>query len=230
MKRNYLNIDYCFHGRIILLLILLVFGSVTRGSEKKTFLNKQAWEKSTKNINYIEDYKEIEKKESTPNINYTPPSTSGVSEIFTYIAVIIVLGFLIFFVFRLVQGGNMQMNRRIRSSKIAIESNLDEDISKVDLEYLLKKARDEKNYKLALRINFLMIVKTLSLKNLIIWRIDKTNGDYLYELADKKEWFEFAGITLTFEKVWYGDTEINEKDYSYLSKNFESFNLKLNNE
>ncbi|MBC8146661.1 MAG: hypothetical protein H8E98_01610 [Bacteroidetes bacterium] len=231
IKRIINNKPEFLYSKILLISLLVLCNSVFASIDQdKTFLNKKKWEKSVKKVNYSEDYKEFKQKESRPRKKTKWKGFNFSSKTFSYIALFIIIGLLIFLLLKVLQGGNFQINKRVSSSKYSFESELNEDINKLDLDFFLKKALEEKNYKLALRINFLMILKSLELNRLIIWKIDKTNGDYLSELASKNEWIDFAAITLTFEKVWYGDIEINNNDYSHLSKVFQSFNNKLNNE
>lgn len=94
----------------------------------------------------------------------------------------------------------------------------------------LNKLLAEKDYRRALRVYYLLMLKLMDEKKLIDWKIEKTNAEYLYELNDQAFIDTFRQITLTYEKVWYGEKTYSEAtmmDYLHI---FETFSKELEKE
>ena len=87
------------------------------------------------------------------------------------------------------------------------------EIPKSELELMLEKALAEGDYRRAIRIYFIFIMKDLSEKEWIVWQKKKTNILYLREMRDKPFYEEFKQIVSIYEVAWYGKREINEKDF-----------------
>ena len=62
----------------------------------------------------------------------------------------------------------------------------DEDIHEINFEEKITKLVDQKNYKEAIRLSYLRILKQLTDKELIVWKVDKTNLDYVDEIEDNE--------------------------------------------
>ncbi len=72
-------------------------------------------------------------------------------------------------------------------------------------------------------------VAQLDKRELIEWRIDKTNRDYANELGKKKSKKEFKELTLYYEYVWYGDFEINLTGFENIHMHYKKYLKSLNN-
>lgn len=87
----------------------------------------------------------------------------------------------------------------------------EEDIQEMDFDALVAEALQKKLYRNAIRYLYLKTLKQLSYYNYIQWQQDKTNTDYMNEIAHKELKKEFKQITTVFEKIWYGEFPANEK-------------------
>lgn len=113
-----------------------------------------------------------------------------------------------------------------KSASVAIDfKELDEDIHKINFEELIAKAIANKDYRKAVRLHFLKLLKELTDKNLIKWQIDKTNHDYSIELAQSKYSSQFQELSLLYEYIWYGDFDINESNFKNTITKFNSFKV-----
>ena len=101
--------------------------------------------------------------------------------------------------------GNARV-RRTDFSEAALET-LDERILETDLDRWLRQALEAGNYSAAVRIYYLAIIKALTLNEVIVWKKDKTNADYLRELRNHAFYLEFARSTRIFERVRYSNLE-----------------------
>lgn len=103
------------------------------------------------------------------------------------------------------------------------------DITELDTEGLIRNAHLAGNYKLAIRLYFLHLLKKLNENGVIVWTKDKTNRDYLSELFSKQYYFdEVRKLTLAYERVWYGEHVPTAETYEALSSEFKAIDQKLN--
>lgn len=143
---------------------------------------------------------------------------------YTGIALFVVL--LIWLIYNIAKNATGNPDNKAVVYKGSISENLqhiEENLMKSDLEIALERAIAEGDYKTAIRIYYLMIIKELSVKQWIKWKRDKTNGEYQREMKGRSEYIAFHQLTLMFETVWYGDTSIDKDMYDKLSPDFERF-------
>lgn len=91
------------------------------------------------------------------------------------------------------------------------------------LDELIHKAIDGKEYSLAVRYIYQKSLHILKDLDLINWRTDKTNHDYLYELNDHPSADYFSRLTYFYEYVDYGDFEIDETRFNTIKKVYDRF-------
>jgi hypothetical protein len=90
-----------------------------------------------------------------------------------------------------------------------------ENIHELDFATRLREAEDSGNYRLALRLGYLELLKHLTDQGLIDWQPNKTNHAYLRELADSQPAARasFGELTRQFEYVWYGELALPAAGY-----------------
>ena len=76
------------------------------------------------------------------------------------------------------------------------------------------------DYRLAVRIYFVYVIKELSEKKWISWEKKKTNSSYLIEMRKRKEFNTFNDTVSIFEIVWYGKRKITQADYNSIEPYF----------
>ena len=108
-------------------------------------------------------------------------------------------------------------------------SDVEEDISSIDFSVRIKKAVDDKDYRLAIRWCYLKQLNTLNDHKIIAYEPFKTNIDYGFELSKSPHQSAFKGISHIYDYVWYGKYDIGLMDYEKLEKQFLTFENALNN-
>ena len=100
--------------------------------------------------------------------------------------------------------------RSARKSKLDYDTEA-ENIHELDFDTRLREAEASGDYRLAVRLGYLRLLKLLTDQGLIDWQPDKTNHDYLRELAAARPATRpaFAELTRQFEYVWYGELELS---------------------
>jgi len=116
-----------------------------------------------------------------------------------------------------------------KSNKEIVNVQVDEELlHSKDLPKLIRLALEDKNYRLATRFQYVLLLQQLSNKELIVWEQQKTNEDYCKELQHKNIHIEFDAITRFYDFVWYGNFIINEEEYSKGMKNIQQIESKIN--
>ncbi|MBS1527745.1 MAG: DUF4129 domain-containing protein [Bacteroidetes bacterium] len=143
---------------------------------------------------------------------------------FKYLFLVLGIVAVVFLVFRLV-GVDMQNVFRRRPKAVPVPySEFFEDINAIRFDEEIEHALAKHNYRLAVRLLYLKCLKQLSDAGLIEWQIDKTNSDYVNELANADQRSAFRFLTRQFEYVWYGEFLIDRPVYNDISGSFHDFN------
>ncbi|HWY98942.1 MAG TPA: DUF4129 domain-containing protein [Bacteroidia bacterium] len=117
-------------------------------------------------------------------------------------------------------------SRGAKKLKVDIEGG-EEDINLMDFEKLIGNAIENHQYRIAVRYLYLRLLKDLSDTNLINWKAEKTNRDYLDELRSTPFGTHFREVTLLFDYAWYGDVAVNENNFGQIKDIFSEFYIKL---
>ena len=95
-----------------------------------------------------------------------------------------------------------------------IDINLSEDhIEQVDLNRLLKNALKENDFRLAVRYQYLISLKSLSQNGIIDWHFEKTNWDYLKEISTPAMQKLFKEVSYIYDYIWYGEQPVDAEKY-----------------
>lgn len=103
----------------------------------------------------------------------------------------------------------------------------EQHIEGLDLEALLQKALKENDYRLAIRYQYLKVLKKLSQSGLIEWHFDKTNIDYQNELEPPNLKSGFKKVSYLYDYIWYGEQSIDEMGYQKAIQSFDTVNNNL---
>lgn len=206
--------------RLILLITLLLFcvNVAVAQTDEPVYhaIDKAHWEKTVKGLNYNEQ-PEKPIKPPKPNEPLTMPESD-----YTFLQVmgfLLIIGLLIFILVYLF-GKGILFNKKVPSILINPLTELDDRPMESDLERFLREALASRDYKLAIRIYYLMILKSLHESELIVWKKEKTNMDYMRELQEHPQYESLNNNTYVFEYVWYGEKPIYESQFNILSKPF----------
>lgn len=112
--------------------------------------------------------------------------------------------------------------RKKNNNEIPYET-LGENIHAIDFVDSIAEAITLKNYRLAIRLYYLKALKELTDREMIDWRINKTNRSYVYELNSPTLRPDFERITLQFEYAWYGDFPVDETQFLNIKNQFLKF-------
>ncbi|MEL6975210.1 MAG: hypothetical protein AAGL29_07420 [Bacteroidota bacterium] len=96
----------------------------------------------------------------------------------------------------------------------------EEHIEDLDLDALLRDALKQKDYRLAVRFQFLKVLKSLSQRQIIDWHFEKTNSDYSREINENRLKTGFDEASYLYENIWYGEQWIDANLYEKTQHRF----------
>ncbi len=112
--------------------------------------------------------------------------------------------------------------------KAESDEQLPENIFDINYDKELKKALGVNNYRLAVRLQFLNILRLLSEKGVLQYRQDRTNMDYIFQLGGKSIYADFFRVVRHYEYSWYGHFEVSRESYTLIETDFQKLKQQLN--
>ena len=198
--------------------------NTTREYTTQSFIPREfdedKWKAIVNGVDYTEEVARPKKQKSSS------PWGGKILKFISYFVIAALLIAVIYYVTRY-----LSFDMKIERTELDAE-NLEapvEDIAELDIARMLEQAKRDRNYKLAVRLYYLGLLKKLNDKGAIVWKKDKTNRDYLTELFSANVFFdEVRRLTLSYEAVWYGDHDLNAETFGSLTTQFESIYGKIN--
>lgn len=92
-------------------------------------------------------------------------------------------------------------------------SEEEEIIKSKNIDELIESALADRNYRLAVRYYYLLILRNLSENEIISYEFDKTNSDYIAEISPQIIKEQFRKATNLYDYVWYGNFDVTETDF-----------------
>lgn len=173
------------------------------------------WDERKKNERTIKR-RSKESSERNNSSNYSRDNNWGgdwnISPVFGWILIgvcVLLLVGLIFYLFF-----KAPISKEDKKIDRDIESLAPTEIPKTELQLRLAKAIAEQDYRKAVRIYFIFILRGLSEKQLITWEKEKTNFTYLTEVRSSSYYKQFDEAVLLYELVWYGKREVTQENYN----------------
>jgi len=126
----------------------------------------------------------------------------------------------------LLQNNIVGSNQSITPEKIR-EDITSENIFDINYQREIDKAVNDRDYRLAVRLMFLRLLKQLSQKKIIEYKQERTNFDYLSQLRSTGYYNDFFRLTRNYEYVWYGKFGVSRETFGVIKNEFENFDRKL---
>lgn len=195
------------------------------GQEKSLAIEKETWQRNTKELSYTPEQKEKIDESDHMSDNEAPsiPDLSGFKYV-AYALVAFVIILLLVLIIRNIRPVSEVGQERIEASSI---EEAEENLPMVALTKIYQEALDVNDYKRALRIKFLMILQRLIDADMIIWKKRKTNQQYLKEINDVGVLPMFRSAVNVFDDVWYGETMISATQYGQIVEQFDLLKAKI---
>lgn len=156
------------------------------------------------------------------------PKEGGKINWWTIFFILVGAALLVFFILKATGSGGNLLFKGKSKRKEQVDAMLEEvDIHAIDYATEIQSAKLRRDYRFATRLWFLRSLKDMADLDLIIWKIDKTNSDYYYELSGSDLRKEFGEVSLLYDYIWYGDFEIDEAKYNDVESDLSKFHLNV---
>ena len=159
------------------------------------------------------------------NISVSPEGSMGLLQYVLFALLTVLLAFLIYQLF-------MKTSFDNKGAKVVdrFEELIPTETPKSKLELMLEQAIAKDDFRGAIRLYFIFIIKGLSEKEWIRWEKKKTNFSYLIEMRGKPQYDSFNTAVSIYELVWYGNYSVKKEDFISLEPKFKTLLNTLNSE
>ena len=229
----------------IILLFVFMFGANLSANDATEAFNKQTLPVKTLNLSSLEseranlEYatypavsKESYRTSDNIDLNLGRRRSGGIDlrDMAKGILIFLAVLLLLFLIVRFVAGDAVLYSSRIQRKQVVNIEDIESNLERADLTSFLDKALGNQDYRLAVRLYYLSIIKALSSAGHINWKKDKTNGQYLRELRYKKHanMRILGAVTRIFEYVWYSDTVFGKGQFEEIQLEFKQLLQSLN--
>ncbi len=141
--------------------------------------------------------------------------------------VIIVGGFITVLIWYLASSNVGLFRRKSKSITEIADEESNENIFEINYQKEIENATQAGNYRLGTRLLFLRLLKNLAEKNIIQYKQDRTNFDYLLQLSNTGYYKDFFRLTRNYEYAWYGEFDVNRDAFTVIKNDFDNFNNRL---
>lgn len=166
----------------------------------------------------------LKKRQDLANKKQKKQSSTNIVNPFPFIRILLwglLIVALLFVLYRVFLSDRGLFASPLRNRNVEVEEEPLTD--EVYLEQQLQQAIKDGNYRLAIRFLYLQSLNKLAEKGWLQLSPDKTNYQYVRELAKPQLKNTFSRITLHYEYAWYGDFEIEQHIFEPIKKEFENF-------
>jgi hypothetical protein len=176
---------------------------------------------------YSTDYKN-DNDPVTLKEEHNHSTSSSSSNGFSWFFIIALVAAVLYLIFILLNEGSGQWFHRHRNTSLKEYQTFNvETANPNDFKQLIHNAEKNNDYRLAIRYYYLLVLKSLSLKNIIDIEDDKTNVEYLNEISNNDLNRAFSKVLYVYNYTWYGEFSINTQQYHIARNNFQSLIKKI---
>ena len=226
--------------QIVVLLVVLTNHPIAVQSQNQadSVWTTEQWQQATKGLEYKPKQEKEEEEEVDPiqidELDNSKSFGQWLAEFLTgplgkFIVIVAVFVLLLLIILRVMTGKVRNRDRAVTDSLGFALRNIEDDLENAELNSVIDEAEKAEDYKTAVRLHYLGVIKELHAQHIIRWKKEKTNRDYLNEVRERVWYTDFRDLTLAYEIVWYGDTTIGVPEYTTLKKVFDRFNQQITN-
>ncbi len=202
--------------------------SITKKSFQKNFQKKYTddafvYEEKTEEKNAWERFKEWLARIVQNIFNFSSEHTSMNVVVFILKALaVLIVGFVIYLIAKVILNKEGQwIFGKNSNKKVIYDSDIEKQLFVTDFEKLIEETLSSGQNRLSIRYHYLWLLKKMSEKNIIVWDIEKTNTDYLYEIENETQKENFAYLSYLYNYIWYGEFELDESTFDKAKIAFE---------
>jgi hypothetical protein len=145
----------------------------------------------------------------------------------SFIWILIIICFIAVVISYLSSGNIFVFRKKARKIPGANKAEEYDDIYSMDFESAIASAISNRQFRLATRLLYLATLKDLSERNLIDYRQESTNSEYLLQLGNSPYYNRFLRLTRNFEYTWYGKFELSQESFMKIYDEFSTFKKEI---
>ena len=136
--------------------------------------------------------------------------------------ILVVLGALVLF-FLAMRRGVFTGAFKGKPRSAVVVNDMHEELHAEDLGALVQQAEEVGEWRRAVRLRYLQVLRYGLDNDLLQWRPEYTDRDYSSQLSDPAKREAFGKIAFTFQWVWYGEAQLDRASYNQLTAPFAAF-------
>ncbi len=183
--------------------------------------DEDKWHKIIEGINYDKIKEKEEKKAEPTKPKESPPVDFYLLKVIFWIVIIAVAIFLLGLLAK--RYYSSPDNVKIKKAEVEVHDFIPENIAELNLDQMLLEALGKGNHKEVIRLYYLIILKELNDKKYIVLKKNSISRDFLNQMSKRKNYLAFRKATILFERVWYGDVDLNENTFPAVENVFKDF-------
>lgn len=153
---------------------------------------------------------------------------TGTSEWWDVLLRIGAIAVLVFIIYKVVRSKyGLPFGRKEKQFPVELIQEGPENVDENSYVAWLERAKNSKNFSLAVRIHYLYILFLLDRNGVISWDKRKTNIAYLYEIKDVQMKTVFKELSWIFDCVCYGEFIIGEQAFQQIENKFKAFQKEI---
>ena len=165
--------------------------------------------------------KDEEEEEEIEYVERPPAKKSGDGFLLKLVAYLVIIGLVIAIIYMVFSSVKVDKKINLKDKEIDIDDI--EDIEDIDAVSAYKSAILAGDYRLAIRMQFIKCLQTLSTGGYIDWEKEKTNRDYAREISQSELRRSFRELATIFERCWYGDVSLDRISFQSYDQKFLTF-------
>jgi hypothetical protein len=210
---------------------ILKFDSIAE-SDRSTVQTRNVQQKDVEKLKSEDDFwyaDEAPKRAKPKEIKPEVPSESVFAQAwFGYLMWFIIVGGFVAILVWFLMSGNVRLYQKKATQIIGEKDELNtENIFDIDYGTEIQRAINNKDYRLAIRLYYLSLLKELAQKAIINYKQERTNSDYVLQLRETSYYKEFFNLTRNFEYAWYGQFPVSEEVFQSIRGRFQTFKNRL---
>ncbi len=154
-------------------------------------------------------------------------STNGVSG--TVVGIIFkivmfgIIGFAIYLIVKSILNKEGQwIFGKNNAKKVILYNDVEKNLHLIDFDKLIANCLQNNENRLAIRYYYLYLLKKMSAAGILVWDIEKTNTDYLYEIKNEADKTQFEYLSYLYNNIWYGEFELDQQTFDKAKTAFEN--------
>lgn len=217
--------------RIVVISIILALFSIV-GRADSLSLDKEEWQNRVKDIDYSENVEPKKARKPNAEISQNQDTFEAPMDLDNFRTIVFAILIMVALIVIALIIKNAKAPATLGKNRLEARSleEAEENLPDVELNNLLAAAIEAENWKIALRIQFLMLLQELIYAELIVWKKRKTNQQYVQEIGDEAVLRPFKVAVDAFDPAWYGTKDLTKLEFEQIIVTIETLKMNVKNE